>query len=125
MMNYLCYANSSITANLSLHVTHHFKPLKMLDQNLDNSYFIEYSNYFYFDGRTFSFRKQELFDITNVPIHIPLKDNNQRKGYWINRKWLSQSRIKDMIIREPKVIDVSSLQWNIQLNLDYVFNSKP
>ncbi len=94
----------------------------MLEKTLDNTYFIEYSNYFYFDGRTFSFRKQELFDITNVPIHIQLKDNNQCKGYWINRKWVSQSRIEEIIIREPKKIDVSQLQWYNQIKLDHVFN---
>jgi hypothetical protein len=94
----------------------------MLQKTLDNSYFINYSNYFYFEGRIFSFRKQELFDITSTPIHIPLKDNNQCKGYWVNRKWLSQSRIEDIIIREPKKIDVSQLQWYDQIKLDYVFN---
>ena len=89
---------------------------------LNNNYFITYSNFFEIDGTTFSFRKQELFDITNVPIHIPLKDNNQCKGYWINRKWLSQSRIEGIIIREPKTVDVSQLQWYDQIKLDHVFN---
>ena len=94
----------------------------MLQKNLDNTYFIEYSNYFEFEGKTFAFRKKELFEITNIPIHIQLKDNNQCKGYWINRKWLSQSRIEDIIIREQKKIDVSQLQWFDQIKLDHVFN---
>ena len=64
----------------------------------------------------------ETLAITNVPIHIPLKDNNQCKGYWINRKWLSQSRIEGIIIREPKTVDVSQLQWYDQIKLDHVFN---
>lgn len=94
----------------------------MLEKNLDNSYFIEYSNYFFFEGRIFAFRKKELFDITYVPIHITLKDNNQCKGYWINRKWFSQSKIEGIIIREPKKVDVSDLQWYDQIKLDHVFN---
>lgn len=96
----------------------------MLEKNLDNSYLIEYSNYFILEGRTFAFRRKELFDITNVPNHIPLKDNNNCYGYWINRKWLSLSKIKDMIVNEKKLVDVSDLQWNYQLHLDYVFNLK-
>lgn len=47
----------------------------MLQKNLD-IYFIEYSNYFEFEGKTFSFRKKELFDITGMPKHIELKNNN-------------------------------------------------
>lgn len=94
----------------------------MLDQNLDNTYFIEYTNYFELEGRTFSFRKKELFDITSVPIHIPLKNNNKCKGYWINRKWLSLSRIEEIIKKEPKKIDVSQLQWYDQIKLDNVFH---
>lgn len=94
----------------------------MLDQNLDNTYLIEYSNYFELEGRTFSFRKKELFDITGTPRHIPLKENNNCFGYWINRKWLSRSKIEDIIIREPKKIDVSDLQWYDQIKLDHVFN---
>jgi len=96
--------------------------LKTLQKNLDNSYFIEYSNYFEFDGKTFSFRKKELFDITAVPKNIELKNNNNCFGYWINRKWLSLSKIKEMIVNEKKVVDVSDLQWYDQIKLDHVFN---
>ena len=112
----------SIGANFRIHPTHHIKPLKMLKKNLDYSYFIKYSNYFNFEGRIFSFRKQELFDISSVPKHIKIKDNNNCDGYWINRKWLSLSRIEGMIIREPKTVDVSQLQWYDQIKLDHVFN---
>lgn len=94
----------------------------MLDQNLDNTYFIEYSNYFEIENRIFAFRKKELFDITEVPKHLELKNNNNCFGYWINRKWFSQSRIEAIIIREPKKIDVSQLQWYEQIKLDHVFN---
>ena len=89
--------------------------------NLDNEDFIVYSNYFYFEGRTLSFRKKQLFDITNIPFNIPLKDNNKCKGYWINRKWLTQSKIEDIVVRERKKIDLSSLQWYQQIKLDQVF----
>ena len=94
----------------------------MLQKNLDNSYFIEYSNYFKFEGKTFSFRKKELFDITGTPKHILLKNNNNCFGFWINRKWVSLSKIKEIIINEPKKVNVSELQWYIQIQLDHVFN---
>jgi len=94
----------------------------MLEKPLDNTYFIEYSNYFEFEGKTFSFRKKELFDITGIPKHIELKNNNNCFGYWISRKWLSLSKIKEMIINEPKKVDVSDLQWYNQIKLDHVFN---
>ena len=83
-------------------------------------YIITYSNYFEFDGRTFAFRNKLLFDITNTPILIDLKDNNGSSGYWINRKWLSLLKIKQMINKEPKQVDVSDLQWYKQIDLDHV-----
>ena len=49
-------------------------------------YSITYSNYFILEGRTFSFRKKQLFDITETPKLIELKDNNNCLGYWINRR---------------------------------------
>jgi hypothetical protein len=114
--------NVTIEANYRLQPTHYKKPLKMLQKNLDNSYFIEYSNYFEFEGKTFSFRKKELFDITSMPKHIELKNNNNCFGYWINRKWLSLSSIQDILKKEPKKVDVSNLQWYDQIKLDHVFN---
>ena len=86
------------------------------------NYFITYSNYFKLENRVFAFRKKELFDITNIPTHIELKDNNNCKGYWINRKWFSLSKLENLIVKEKVVKDVSSLQWYKQINLDYVFN---
>ena len=94
----------------------------MLQKNLDNNYFIEYSNYFEFEGKTFSFRKKELFDITSTPKHINLKNNNNCFGYWINRKWLSLSSIQNIIKNEPRKANVSDLQWYNQIKLDHVFN---
>lgn len=93
-----------------------------MEQNLDNSYFITYSNHFEIEGKTFSFRKKELFNIDNVPMRIELKNNNNCFGYWINRKWLSLSRIKEMIVNKSKMVDVSDLQWYDQIQLDHVFN---
>ena len=87
-------------------------------------YLIAYSNYFLIEGRAFSFRKKQLFDITNTPKLIELKDNNNCLGYWINRKWYSLSRLKDFIKQENKVVNVSNLQWYEQINLDHVFNLK-
>jgi hypothetical protein len=63
-----------------------------------------------------------LFDISNLPLKLELKDNNNCLGYWINRKWYSLSRIKDLVKVENVKKDVSILQWNEQLHLDYVFN---
>jgi len=94
----------------------------MLEKNLDTNYLITYSNFFEIEGKTFAFRRKELFDITFVPKYMDLKNNNNCFGYWINRKWLSQSRIEGIIIREPKTVDVSQLQWYDQIKLDHVFN---
>ena len=84
-------------------------------------YSITYSNYFILEGRTFSLRKKQLFDITETPKLIELKDNNNCLGYWINRRWYSLSRLKDLIVMEKKVVDISDLQWYEQIKLDEVF----
>lgn len=89
---------------------------------LDNNYFITYSNYFEFENRVFAFRKKELFEITNIPIHLPLKENNGSIGYWINRKWLSLSFIQTLMKKEEKTVDVSDLQWYQQIQIDEIFN---
>lgn len=93
-----------------------------MTSTLDNSYFITYSNYFKIGNKTFSFRNKELFDITNSPIHLPIKDNNGSKGYWINREWFSLTKIKNIVAKKEIKIDVSDLQWYQQINLEEVFN---
>lgn len=93
-----------------------------MEQNLDNTYFITYSNHFKLENKTFAFRKKQLFDITDIPRLINLKDNNNCQGYWINRKWFSLSKIKPLVTIENKTVDVSNLQWYDQINLDCVFN---
>ena len=90
-----------------------------MEQNLD---IIIYSNYFKVDNKTFAFRRKVLFDITNLPTKLGLKDNNNCLGYWINRKWFSLSRIKEMIKVEDLQKDISVLQWFDQAHLHYVFN---
>lgn len=92
-----------------------------MEQNLDNNYFITYSNHFELEGKTFAFRKKQLFDITNIPVLMNLKDNNNCQGYWINRKWYSLSKLKPLIRMEERIVDVSELQWYLQIKLDYVF----
>lgn len=87
-------------------------------------YLITYSNYFIIEGRTFSFRKKQLFDITNTPKLIELKDNNNCLGYWINRKWYSLSKLKHLVVKENVEVDISDLQWFEQINLQEVFNLK-
>jgi hypothetical protein len=66
--------------------------------------------------------KKMLFDITNLPLRLELKDNNNCLEYWINRKWYSLSKLKDLVKVENVKKDVSILQWNEQIHLDYVFN---
>lgn len=93
-----------------------------MELTLDNEYLITYSNHFKIGNKTFAFRKMVLFDITNLPLKLELKENNGSKGYWINREWYSLSKIKSIIIKEEIKVDVSDLQWNIQIQLDHVFN---
>ena len=89
---------------------------------LDNEYFITYSNYFKISQKTFSFRQKILFDITEIPLKLELKNNGGSDGYWINRDWYSLSKIESMTVKNPIKVDVSDLQWNIQINLDHCFN---
>lgn len=86
-----------------------------------DKYFITYSNHFKIGYKTFAFRKKILFDITKIPTQIELKNNNGSVGYWINRKWFSISKIQELIIKIPIIIDVSTLQWYLQIKLDEVF----
>lgn len=94
----------------------------MNTKTLDNTYIITYSNYFEFNGKVLAYRKKVLFDISTIPNALFLTNNNGSNGYWINRKWLSESRIKELLVNEPKQVDVSQLQWYNQINLDHVFN---
>lgn len=94
----------------------------MLTSTLDKQYFITYSNYFKVGNKILSFRSKELFDITNTPTKLELKDNNGSHGYWINRNWCSMTKIQELILKKEIKIDVSNLQWYQQLQLDYVFN---
>jgi len=92
-----------------------------MEQNLDNTYFITYSNHFELEGKTFAFRKKQLFDITNIPVLMNLKDNNNCQGYWINRKWFTLSKLKPLVRMEERIVDVSELQWYAQERLNHVF----
>lgn len=89
---------------------------------IDKPYIITYSNHFEFENRTFAFRKKVLFDITETPRALFVNSNNGTFGYWINRKWLSESKIKELLKNETKQVDLSHLQWYQQINLDEVFN---
>lgn len=83
----------------------------------EKPYIITYSNWFEFEGRVLAFRKKELFDITETPKHIPFV------GHWnINRKQLTITKTKELIKHEPKQVDVSNLQWYIQIELNECFN---
>ena len=92
-----------------------------MESNLDKEYIITYSNYFKIENKVFSFRKKVLFDITETPKQLELKDNNNCLGYWINRKWFSLSKIKELVKVGLIKKDVTDLQWHEQIKLDYVF----
>jgi hypothetical protein len=83
---------------------------------------ILYTNYFKIENKIFAFRNKVLFDITNTPTNLHLKDNNGSKGYWINRQWHSLSKIKSLIVKDEIIVDVSDLQWYRQIELNQVFN---
>lgn len=88
----------------------------------NNEYFITYSNYLIFENQTLAFRNKELFNITNLPIHVSF---NEKANCWIvNRKQLTKSKAKEIYINEPKTVDVTDLQWYDQCKLDKVFNLK-
>lgn len=91
-----------------------------MSNEIPNIYTITYSNYLEFDGRILAFRKQQLFDITEQPKHIPF--NEIAQAWIINRKQLSKSKAKELVWHESKTVDVSNLQWYKQIELDEVFN---
>jgi hypothetical protein len=56
----------------------------MNTETIDKPYIITYSNHFVFEGKTFAFRKKELFDISGIPSLI----ERTEQGWWIGRKLL-------------------------------------
>ncbi|MCE2706933.1 MAG: hypothetical protein LW807_07645 [Proteobacteria bacterium] len=92
----------------------------MNEEKPNNDYFINYSNYLIFENQILAFRQKQLFNITNLPILVNF--NNSANAWIINRKHLSKSKAKELLINEPKQVDVSNLQWYQQINLDKVFN---
>jgi hypothetical protein len=87
-------------------------------------YTITYSNHFKVDNKTFAFRKKLLFDVTETPSYKPMLNNNGSIGVWINRKWISISVMKKLIINEPITVDISHLQMYQQCHLEECFNLK-
>jgi hypothetical protein len=85
-----------------------------------NKYIITYSNHFEFNGKLLSFRKRQLFDITDAPKWI--KYNETAKCWIVNRKQLFLKTAQNLIINKPIKVDVTSLNWNVQCELDEVFN---
>lgn len=95
----------------------------MNDKIIYKPYIITYSNHFEFNGKILAYRKKILFDITtNTPTALFTASNNGSFGYWINRKWLSESVIKSLIKHESVNVDVTGMQWYIQENLNHVIN---
>ena len=85
-----------------------------------NDYFITYSNYLIFENQILAFRKKELFNISNIPTLVNF--NESANAWIINRRHLSKSKASQLLVNEPKKVDVSHLQWYNQINLDHVFN---
>jgi len=80
---------------------------------------IGYSNQLIFESRTLSFRKKLLFDLTSgIPEYIP----KSTQGWWFGRKLLTPTRAAELIELKPLEIDVSHLQWFVQIELDECFN---
>lgn len=90
----------------------------MSNKNIETPYLINYTNHLFFNGETFSFRKKELFNITNIPIHIP----RTSQGWWIGRKLLTLSAAQKITVNSTIVKDISDLQWYQQEQLNHVFN---
>ena len=91
---------------------------------MNEPYFITYSNHFKFNGETFAFRKKILFNITTTPFVVIVRYRNDgSKGTIVNGEWLSWSKMEELA-KESKeaIVDVSSLQWNIQEQLNHCFN---
>lgn len=87
-----------------------------------NNYYITYSNHFEYENNLYAFRKKELFCITDIPRWIPF--NKTAKCWIINRKQIFKATIEKIIIHKPIKVDVSNLNWNVQCELDEVFNLK-
>jgi hypothetical protein len=85
-------------------------------------YKIVFSNYFKVENKTFAFRQKYLFDITDTPNYLELKNNNGSKGYWINRKWFSLTKIKPLIIIENKEVDITGMNWYRQEQINHCIN---
>ena len=92
----------------------------MSTENPNNEYKITYSNSFEFEGFLLAFRKKELFNISNLPIHIPF--NKAANAWLIKRKQLTLSKAKDITTNKQVTVDVTDLQWYQQEELNHVFN---
>ena len=91
-----------------------------LNETPNNTYFITYTNHFYFEGQTLAFRKKQLFNITKTPVLILF---DEKYKFWlVNRKQLTISKIKEIMVEKPINVDVSDLQWYQQLHYDHIFN---
>jgi hypothetical protein len=88
----------------------------------EDSFIITYSNHLEFNGVLLAFRKKELFNISNIPQHIKQVNINGSYGWWINRKFLTVTKAKELIKQEPKQVDVTNLQWYLQIELNECFN---
>jgi len=93
-----------------------------MDSLLQEKYIITYSNHFKIGNKTFAFRKKNLFDISFIPNFKPLQANGGSYGYWIDRHFYTLSKLEKITVKESIEVDVSNLNWNVQIELDDCFN---
>src|ERR1035437_6590766 len=90
----------------------------LIINKMDNTekYIITYTNQLDFAGKLLSFRKKELFDLTNGTPRL-IKGTIQ--GWYIGKNLLTIAKAKELIIEKPIKIDVSNLQWYLQEQLNH------
>lgn len=93
----------------------------MNEEIIDEKYIIKYSNHLFFNDRRLAFRKKLLFDITtDTPKLVPKSE----QGWWINRKLLTIKKAEELCNNISVEVDITHLQWYIQVQLDECFNLK-
>ncbi len=91
---------------------------------MNEPYFITYSNHFKFNGEIFAFRKKILFNITNSPFVVIIRNRTDgSKGTIVNGEWLSWSKMQELIKGSNEIkVDISHLQMYQQCHLEECFN---
>lgn len=89
----------------------------MNDNSIDWS-IVNYTNKIVFNNRKLAFKNKILFDITALPKRLELVNNNGVLGWYVNGKFLSKNYAKGLVELENTVININSLQWFEQINVN-------